>query len=235
MKNMFAIAAVALTLTACGPGFQGDIGPTGPTGPTGPAAPIPTPAPTPTVDVVQQDINYLVDDENSYRLGQGQAILSAGLSCQVAEIVSGAYLSGSNGAPVISTSGKPTYNYLYKGSFNQPDSVSGVSNLLPSSIRNLYVGKNYRIICSGQIVVRDTDYYQFETKSDDGSLLLLDGASVVTNDGNHGFNVTALTGSKFLRRGIHTIQVQYAQSGGGNFGFVLTSGNASIDPRFYYH
>jgi hypothetical protein len=232
MKNVLAIAIMGLTLTACGPGFKGD---TGPSGPQGPAAPIPTPAPTPTVDATQEDINLLVNDENNYRLGLGQTALTSGLSCQVAQVVSGAYLSSANGVPVISTSGMPTYTYLYKGLFNQPDSASGASNLLPLNIRNLYLGKNYRIICSGQIVVLNTDYYQFESKSDDGSLIIVDGTSVVTNDGNHGMNAVAVTGSKFLRRGIHSIQVQYAQTGGGNFGLILTVGGASIDPRFYQH
>jgi hypothetical protein len=227
MKNVFAIIVMASAITACGPAFKGD------TGPQGPAAPTPT-VPTPTVDALQQDIDLIVNDENNYRNVLGQTNITAGLSCQVAEVVSGSYLSSANGTPVISTSGKPTYTYLYKGLFNQPNSVSGASNLLPPKIQDFYINKNYRIICSGFIVVLNTDYYQFESKSDDGSLVIINGVIVVNNDGNHGMNPVAVTGYRFLRRGIHSFQVQYAQTG-GNFGFILTAGGAPIDPRFYQH
>ena len=231
MKKILLVLTVCSLLTACGSykGSKGDRGD------IGPSAPIPTPTPTTTIDVVQEDIDALIKDENDYRLSLGQTELSVGLSCQVAEVVSGQYLSSTYGSPVISTSGKPTYTYLYKGSFTQPDTASGATSLLPLNIRNMYIGKNYRIICSGQIVVRDTDYYSFESKSDDGSLIILDGGVVVANDGNHGMNAVALTGSKFLRRGVHTIQIQYAQTGGGNFGLILTSNNVSIDSKLYYH
>lgn len=231
MKMLLALIA-CISIVGCGDGGFHTYD-----NPTPPNVPGPSPTPIP-VDETQDDINYLVDDENNYRLGLGQTVISEGLSCSVTEVVSGSWLSTSSpgypGSGLISTTGKPTYNYLYKGDFNQTNSLSSAPIiLLPTQLRSLYAGKNFKISCSGYIVVLETDYYSFSLNSDDGSLLSVDGAQVISNDNNHG--MTLVTRSKFLRRGIRAFSLQYAQTGGGNFGLILNADGASIDPRFYYH
>lgn len=227
LRTTLTIIVAATMFTACGiKGDPGDIGPMGPS---------PSPTPTPNVDVIQQDIDSLVNDENIYRLGLGQSSITNGLSCSVVEIVSGQWLSGSSpgAGAVINTTGKTVYPYLYKGWFNQQTALSGTNNLLPTQLQPLYINKNYKISCSGFIVVTETNYYDFSLESDDGSILTVDGTQVINNDGNHG--MTTITNTKFLRRGVRSFSIQYAQTGGGAFGLVLKAGGQTINPRVYFH
>jgi hypothetical protein len=232
MKKFILLGMSLLMLAGCGQkGDKGDAGI------PGAPAPTPAPTPTPTVDVIQEDIDALVKDENDYRLGLGQTALTVGLSCSVVQVASGQWLSTSSpgypGSGVIVTTGS-TYSYLYKGSFTQPDSAgSDPILLLPPSIRPMFIGKNFKISCSGYIVVRETNYYDFSLNSDDGSILTIDGGQVVNNDNNHG--MTLKNGTKFLRRGVRSFNIQYAQTGGGNFGLILQAGGASIEGKYYAH
>lgn len=233
--KMLLVFIACIGIVGCGQGFKGNTGPAGPKGPAGPEAPTPVP---PVVDEEQVDIDFLIDDENDYRLGLGQAAITSGLSCSVIEIVSGSWLSttspGYPGSGLISTTGKTSYPYLYKGNFNKSDGLStSVNTLLPSNLRSTFDGKNFKISCSGFIVVRDTDYYDFSLDSDDGSILTVDGVNVIVNDGNHG--MTVKSGTKFLRRGIRSFSISYAQSGGGNYGLVLKAGGTTIDGKYYAH
>lgn len=193
----------------------------------------------PVVTEEQADINFLLDDENTYRLNLGQTQLSNGLSCTVQALGSGQWLSSSSpgynaGQGVVAAlAGSTQYSYLYQGSFNQPDSPSGPNNLIPVALQPLFLSSNYKISCSGQIVVRQTAYYNFELNSDDGSILTVNGTQVVNNDGNHA--MTLKSGTVFLRRGVRTFSILYAQTGAGNFGLVLKANGALIDSKYYAH
>lgn len=192
--------------------------------------------------VVKEDIpdsvQSLVDEENSYRLSQGQTMLSPGLSCTVQQISSGHYLSVAAGTPgagqaaMIMTGS--SYAFLNKGGFNQPDAVGGsVNNILPSAIQSLFVSVNYKINCTGFIVVQDDGYAAFSTSSDDGSILTVDGATVINNDGNH--SITTKNGSKLLRRGVKSFTLAYAQTGGGNFALMLNLNGQIAPGSLFYH
>lgn len=222
--KQFILAFIAIGMLA---GCAGRDGSDGSMGPQGPAAP------TPVVTEEQQDISNLVADENAYRLGLGQTQLSEGLSCTLYTITGGdriqASISGHNTLTGISQ----VAAYLYKGWFNQPDSsINDGMNVLPPALRSLY--KNmYLLRCQGQIVVRESNYYNFTVNSDDASVLYIDGSKLVDNDNNHG--VTAVSGQKYLRRGVHTIRLDYAQAGGGNQALQLLAGGQFINPIYYYH
>lgn len=82
-------------------------------------------------------------------------------------------------------------------------------------------------------MVRETDYYDFSVESDDGSILTIDGTQVVNNDNNHG--MTLRSGTKFLRRGVKSFSLWYAQTGSGNYGLVLKAGGEAIDGKYYAH
>lgn len=238
MKNVFAIVAITLTLAACGPGFKGKAGPIGPQGPQGPAAPITTPI----VDGVQSQIDEIISQKNEDRALLAQAPLTSGLSCTVQQVTSGgqcltyrsSYTNGCTAPANLMITSGTIYTYLYKGDFNQANS-SGSSPilLLPSALRPIFAGKNFKITCTGQIVVLDSDYYDFSLNSDDGSLLYLNGGLVVNNDASHG--MTLKTGTTLLYRGIQAFQLQYAQTGSGNFGLILQAGGQLIDPKYYFH
>jgi PA14 domain len=231
-----------VTLSGCGKGDPGDAGSTGATGDTGatgaqgPAGPVTVvPSPTPT----ESDVQTIVDDENTNREAQGQAALTAGLGCTVQLMGSGQWLSsaspGYNAGQGVLTAlaGSSAYGYLFTNAFNQPDTASGVNGLLPTGLQNIFVGQNYKISCNGQIVVTTDGYYGFDMNSDDGSILTIDGAQVINNDGNHA--MTDKVGTKYLRRAVHTFSLLYAQSGGGNFGLILQANGSVIPGSVFYH
>ncbi len=238
-----AIIAINM-LTGCGStgatgatgstGATGAVGATGATGPQGPAA-SPTLSPSPSETAVQ----LLVDSENAYREGLGQTELSPGLSCNVQLIGSGQWLSASSPGyvaaqgVVTALAGSTNYTYLFTAPFNQPNAASGPDSDIPVPLQPLFESQNYKISCSGQIVVTTTDYYNFDVNSDDGSILSVDGATVVNNDGNHA--ITDKSGTKYLRQGVHTFSLLYAQSGGGNFGLVVQWNGSLVPGTVWYH
>lgn len=67
---------------------------------------------------------------------------------------------------------------------------------------------------NGFVKITKSDVYDFYTSSDDGSKLFIDGKLVVDNDGEHGDSEK--TGKVALKKGFHSIKVQYFDSGGGN-------------------
>lgn len=240
-KELILISIASLILFGCqknGKDGLNAVGIPGPSGPTGPAAPTPTP---PAVDTEQEDIDEMIAQKNADRAVLAQAPLTSGLSCTVVKVASGqcltyhaSYTNGciNNTNAIVATG--TTYTYLYKGSFNQPNSGGADPILLlPTALRPMFQGSNFKIVCTGQIVVRESNYYDFSTNSDDGSLLYVNSALVINNDNNHG--MTLRTGSALLYRGVQPFQVQYAQTGGGNYGLIVQAGGATIDPKYYFH
>lgn len=209
------------------------------------ASSVPVPGPTvtvtpePVVSAPESQVQQLVDAENVYREGLGQSYLTPGLTCSVQLVGTGQWLSSSSPGyqstqgVVTALSGSTSYSYLFQSSFNQPDSSSGVNSVIPEAVQSLYVGQNYKITCSGQLVATDTNYYNFDVDSDDGSILTVDGVQVVNNDGNH--SITDKTGTKYLRQGVHTFNLSYAQSGSGNFGLVVNWNSNLIPGTVWYH
>lgn len=72
----------------------------------------------------------------------------------------------------------------------------------------------FGIVFEGQIWIPSTGQYTFFLRSDDGSQLKIDGATLVNNDGLHGLREKA--GSVTLTQGFHTIRIDYFQLLGGN-------------------
>jgi len=177
-----------------------------------------------TVQTTSNDVLKVVDDENSYRKSLGQATLSKGLSCTVQKVSSGQWLSSSSlgynaGQGVLVMTGS-SYSYTNYSGFNQPDTVSSsVHSVIPTAIQPLFVNSNFKVSCSGVIVITQNGYYNFEVSSDDGSILTVGGTKVVDNDGNHG--VVTKTGVKNLKVGVHSFSLQYAQSGLGRMALIV--------------
>lgn len=222
MKSTLFFMVLGLSLS-----MMGCVGQDGERGPAG------TPAPVPGVTPLDADIAALTKDENDYRLGLGQSALTNGLSCTLYTITGGDRIQASIAGHNTLTGISQVATYLYAGAFNQPDSSTSTTlNVLPPPLRSIYTNM-YLLRCQGQLVVTTTGYYGFELMSDDGSVLYIDGVKVIDNDNNHG--AVTVAGSKYLRRGVHTIRLDYAQSGGGNQALMLTSGGTSIDAKFYLH
>jgi hypothetical protein len=75
-------------------------------------------------------------------------------------------------------------------------------------------GQNpFSVTWQGFLAIERAARYDFVTRSDDGTTLLVDGSLVVDNAGPH--SSRARSGSVFLRPGFHAIQLTYQQFGGG--------------------
>ncbi|MDR2849909.1 MAG: hypothetical protein LBW77_05125 [Verrucomicrobiota bacterium] len=72
---------------------------------------------------------------------------------------------------------------------------------------------NYAVIWRGKIRIASPGPYTFTTTSDDNSMLFIDGAPVVDNNGSHGY--ISKSGALPLTAGLHDIVILYAQGGGG--------------------
>ena len=97
------------------------------------------------------------------------------------------------------------------GSFFAPDIDFGSSS---QAWDPLGQSSNYGADVTATIRVQSTGNYTFNTTSDDGSLLFIDGQQVVNNNFYQG--ATERTGSINLTAGTHTMEVQYFQGGGGS-------------------
>lgn len=234
MKSMLSIlfCLTILTLTACGPTWvQHDNNTLLVPGPT---VSVPEAAGPVTED---QDIAAVLADENTYRLSLGQTELSSGLSCSVQLVTTGQWLSSSspgyNALQGIVTTSGPSYSFLLNQPIDQPNSGPGDNSVLPLAVQPLFTSNNYKLSCSGQLVILTTGYYGFDLSSDDGSILTIDGTQVVNNDGNH--SVQTVSGTKLLRRDVHTINLVYAQTGSGNFALVLNMNSVLLDNKLFAH
>lgn len=201
-------------------GCQGKKGSAGPSGPQGPAAPVPAVMPGPS------EVEKLVDLENDYRFSVGQTLLTKGLVCTLYTVPSGS--SGITGTTLTSVT-----SFTYVGAFNQDDVSASIGiSVLPVSIRALYTSW-YVVRCTGKIVVEMNGFYEFDLKSDDGSMLYIDGSLLVNNDGNHG--TTLKSGMKNLRLGVHDFRLDYMQGPAGNESLMLSSGPSLIPAANFYH
>lgn len=69
------------------------------------------------------------------------------------------------------------------------------------------------LVIQGYIKVPADDIYTFSLNSDDGSILTIDGAVVIDNDGAH--SPRRMAGQKALAAGLHRIEVRYFDHNGG--------------------
>lgn len=236
--NKVLMVGLALMLSACGsyksvdsvPVEQEPIA-------TQPGTPIawPTPAPISTpayVDYMALEIQALVADENSYRLGLGQTELSPGLSCVLYTTTGGDRIQASVAGHNTLTGITQVATFLFQGVFNQVDSLSSTKlNILPVALQPLYQN-NILLRCQGQIVILNTGYQKFDLSSDDGSNLYIDGVLTVMNDNAHASQT--VSGQRYMRRGVHTFRLDFSQEQGYQE-LILNMNGSSINPNLYQH
>ncbi len=102
---------------------------------------------------------------------------------------------------------------------------SAVLNISPRSFLQGFPGVTSRfewfaIDYKGKIYIQKPATYTFSLLSDDGSKLIIDGKTVIDNDGIH--PPVEKTGSIYLTRGLHTIEVQYFQGPRQHVALVLS-------------
>ncbi len=109
--------------------------------------------------------------------------------------------------------------HFYEGDWNKlPDFKSltakenGVTNIVSPG---KYLGKErYGVVMDGYIQLPVDDVYKFYLSSDDGSVLYVDGALSIDNDGLHGMTERECTLA--LATGFHSIRIEFFEKTGGD-------------------
>ena len=191
------------------------------------------PGPTVTVSPSPTDaVQSIVDDYNSWRSANGQESIDPGLTCTlytVPQTTTGITATANGGtAPVLTNVGA----FTYQGVFNQTNaSVSAGLNVLPAGMQSVY--QSWFIMkCTGYLVITSDDYYAFNTVSDDGSNLYVDGALVTPNDGLHG--AQSSTGTKHLQDTVHTFELDFFQANGSEE-LVVNMNNSLLPAENLWH
>ena len=218
MKKSIIMLGILISMIGCGDKHYHSV-----------VAKVPTEPESPVVDEVQ----LLVDEENEYRLGLGQTMLSQGLSCKLYTITGGHRIQSTSGSNLTLQNRRLVATFLHTTVFNQEASpIDDGLNVFPEPLRGVF--KNlYYLRCDGYLVVTETGYYSFELNSDDASLLYIDGSLVVDNDGSHA--PTVKTGQKYLRKGVHAFRLDYAQTGGGQQALQLKMNNELLSGSVLFH
>jgi len=119
-----------------------------------------------------------------------------------------------------------SYDY-FEGNFeNMPDfgrltaASSGTANTFALPPSNGV--KFYALRYTGKIFVEETGSYTFYTESNDGSILYINNALIVNNDGSH--SLVEASGAIALNAGLHDIVVEYFQNNGSEELIVSWSG-----------
>lgn len=113
--------------------------------------------------------------------------------------------------PVHPTQNGTSYKY-YEGLYHQVADVKKSlllkSGVMPEpSIKDAAQEDHFGYIFSGLISVPEDGIYTFQTRSDDGSVLSVNGEVVVNNDGSHA--AIAATGMVALKKGFHEYELCY--------------------------
>lgn len=212
---------MTLALAACS-GPKGDIGEPG-------ASSSP-----PVVSTEQEQIQALLKDENEYRSGLGQTVLTqGGLSCALYTATAGDRIQSSIAGHDTLSGLVNVANFLLTTEFNQPVApVSDGLNVLPANVRGVYLNM-FMLRCQSQMVVTATGYQLFELTSDDASVLYVNGSKTIDLDNAHG-PATAL-GTKYMRKGVYPLRVDFAQTGGGSQALILKLNGSVFSPALYAH
>ena len=208
-----AACIAASVLSGCG--SQGPQGAGGPMGPAG------TPSPSPSVNTIQE----MVNTENEYRQSVGQELLLPGLDCNL-------YTVPTTTTAIIGATGLVGVgSFDFTGVFNQPNaSVTTGLNILPTALQSVYQTW-YIVKCTGDLVVADNNWHEFDVNSDDGSNLYIDGL-LINNDGLHA--QLDKSASKYLKYGFHFFELDFLQAN-GNEALILNEDGAVMSSSGFYH
>ena len=110
------------------------------------------------------------------------------------------------------------YNF-YEGRFQRLPDFYEIKPVRTGSIKNVIYpegtpANNFGLAYTGYIKIEKDGLYEFYLTSDDGSKLDIDNEELVLNDGLHG--MVEKSGSLFLKKGYHKIDISFFQLGGGS-------------------
>ena len=184
----------------------------------------PDSATEPVEQTIQDEIDDVVAEYNSFKDANGQSQITDGLNCT---------LHNTANADLDVSFGAMAYSFSLHTSFNQPNvNFAEEFNILPKELRKLYKNANFSLRCQGFFVATESKRYEFTLDSDDGSRLYINGTLLVDNEGSHA--MTKKTGSVVLAKGVHAFRIDYSQSGGGDKGLILTSEGEVVGSELFY-
>jgi hypothetical protein len=226
-----AVCIAIATMSGCGSsdavlqgpaGTDGATGAQGAQGLPGPTVTV-TPAPSPTT--TESAVQVMVDTENAYRNSVGQEALFPGLTCTLYTVpTTTTLIIGATGLVQVGS-------WDFTGVFNQANGPTTAGlNILPTNLQGVYQSW-YIVKCTGDLVVGDSNWHEFDVNSDDGSNLYVDGI-LINNDGLHG--AQDKSASKYLKYGIHSFELDYLQAG-GNEALILNEDGALMGNQGFYH
>jgi alpha-mannosidase len=140
--------------------------------------------------------------------------------------------------PFIKGSCMPAINYnkitpglevsIYEGAWKKVPLFDTMKSLDILSIDNFHIPKfyfgkdNFGLRFKGYIQLPSDGFYNIYLQSDDGSLLYIDGKNIINNDGVHAGD--EVTGSIMLKKGLHTIALDYFEAAYGEELFIQIEG-----------
>ncbi len=113
----------------------------------------------------------------------------------------------------VPTDGNGTDYEYYEGHFYRTDQIKGrpkTTGTLPvPDISAARIEDHFAFIFKGCLNIEERGVWEFMTKSDDGSVLFIDGVKVVDNDGSHA--AVSATGRIPLEKGLHSFELKYIE------------------------
>jgi len=160
-----------VTSGATGPqgaaGANGTNGQNGAQGVQGIAGPAASPSPSASPDPYAR-VKTMVSQYNQYRESIGQDDIMNGLGCTL-------YTVPNTTLKIVGATLTSVGSFEYMGTFNVSNqSTSDGLSILPVALQGQYQSW-YIIKCIGYIAIGDSSWYEFDTNSDDGTNLYVDG------------------------------------------------------------
>ncbi len=155
----------------------------------------------------------------------------------VLNITKAEYMSPVKAAVSVNGTG---YEY-YEGNFYRTDEIRGnpvATGVIPApDISSARQEDHFAFIFKGFLDIDERGVWEFMTKSDDGSVLFIDGVKVVDNDGSHA--AVSATGRIALDKGCHSFELKYIEDYEGHeleWGWKTPSGDTftEIPPSKIY-
>ncbi len=115
-------------------------------------------------------------------------------------------------ARTSASEGGTAYRY-YEGNFYRTDEIAGkpvADGFMPvPDISAARQEDHFAFIFNGYLDIGERGVWEFMTKSDDGSVLFIDGIKVVDNDGSHA--AVSASGRIALDKGFHSFELKYIE------------------------
>jgi hypothetical protein len=107
------------------------------------------------------------------------------------------------------------YEGLFQSVRDIKESAFLETGMLPAlAINGAKQEDHFAFVFTGFIDVPESGIYRFMTRSDDGSVLYIDGKKIVDNDGSHA--ATSVIGKAALQKGLHPYKLLYIEDYEGN-------------------